>query len=417
MPLMTYATASLATGLLAASSSKLASAGWHTAISSLRARTLRGQEQRRLRREAQHARLASELRWQTAALPDAAWRVVEVMEIVDESADCRSFYLRDPSGDTLPKFQPGQFVAVRPALGGQGQPTRCYSLSDSPSQPWWRISVKRQAPSAASDQRTGLSLWLHQRIGVGDCLLVSGPSGQFKLDSLSTAPLAFLAAGIGITPIISMLKHVLETQPGRPMQVLFQAQDEEHWPFGRTLHAWQAPCDALQVSTYFSRSTTLPAVQHGQVTSGKFDALTIASTIEQSSATQFYMCGPDAWTSSLTQGMIANNIPIDQMHFESFGGPSHSLPAQQTTVEPWSLHFTGSGVKLPISQEPTTIWQAAKRCGLELPAACHTGACGTCRLKLRAGHVNYASPPDASRSEGEVLACVAQPVGHVEIEA
>jgi ferredoxin-NADP reductase len=258
---------------------------------------------------------------------------------------------------------------------------------------------------------------LHQRIGVGDCLLINGPSGQFTVDTTSTAPIVLVAAGIGVTPIVSMLKHVLEVQPGRSVQLFFQAQDERHWPFGRTLHAWQAECEALRVTSYFSRATTLPIVEHGQVRAGKFDAALVAAAMDESPQTQYYLCGPDAWTASLTTGLIANSVPAAQIHSESFGGASHVPAIDQAPVEPWSLTFAHSGLQIPLGTEPTTIWQAAKQSGLDLPAACHTGACGTCRLKLRAGQVSYTKEPSACRGADEVLACVAQPIGHVEVEA
>ena len=419
MPLLTYTTASIAAGMLAVSASRCAQASWSAARRSVAARGLRGSLQSRLRREAQNARLASELNRQTASTPNAAWRVVEVAEIVDESEDCRSLYLRDPNGAALDTFQPGQFVIVRPALGGSGQPTRCYSLSDSPGQPWWRITVKRQnAPSSASPrQRNGLSVWLHEHIDVGDYLLLNGPSGQFVIDTSATTPIVLMAAGIGITPIISMLKHVLETQPGRSIKVFFQVQDEQHWPFGRMLEKWQSERPALRVTNFFSRASHLPTLCHGRAMLGKFDADTIISALDAPQQHSVYMCGPDAWMSAHTGELINRGIPAAQIHSESFGGSTASGQQLDTAlVAPWSLRFNKSGLTLPTSNERSTIWHAAKVNGLELPAACHTGACGSCRLKLKSGSVCYQQPPTAHCADDEVLACIAQPIGDVSVE-
>ena len=416
MALLTYTTASLAAGFLAVSASRCAQAGWSTARRSLLARGLRGQVQSRLRRETQHVRLASELNWQTASTPNAAWRVVEVVEIVDESEDCRSFYLRDPSGAALPSFKPGQFVAVRPALGGVAQPTRCYSLSDSPSQPWWRITVKRQSTEsgAAPSQRNGLSVWLHEHIGVGDCLLLNGPSGQFTVDT-SNQPILFLAAGVGITPIISMIKHVLERQPQRNMKLYFQAADEQHWPFGRMLESWQAERRMLAVTNFFSRSSSLPTLTHGRACQGRFDVTNELASIDSLHQHVVIMCGPANWMSMLTRGLIDLGIPPERILSESFGSAPSQGALDNANVAPWSLNFSKSALKI-VGTEATTIWQTAKNNGLELPAACHSGACGSCRLRIKSGEVCYPKIPTASRAADEVLACVAQPVGDVTVE-
>lgn len=408
--------------MLGVSVSQLAVAGIRSARGGLRARALQNEAQHRLRRETQHARLASELNWQTGSAAGVAWRVVEVIEIVDESADCRSFYLRDPGGAALPDFRPGQFIAVRPALGGHGMPTRCYSLSDRPGQDWWRITVKRVAGSAETHsppgRSAGLSAWLHDRIGVGDCLLVHGPGGEFTLNDESTAPLALLAAGVGITPLISMLKVVLEQQPNRPVRLFFQAQDERHWPFGHLLHNWQAQCPSLRVMSYFSRAASPPDVPHGVARLGKLDSSDILQAFEEPEQMQVFMCGPDTWMTSMVDGLVAAGVARAQIHFESFGtGIVATSPAEPVASEPWSLRFSVSGIEVPTNTEAKTIWQAAKEQGLELPAACHTGACGTCRLKLRQGSVRYASEPAARCENDEALACVAQPVGQVVLDA
>lgn len=422
MSFLPYATGLIALGMLCLSSSHFAAVGLRTVRSRSRARGVRQGREAQLRRESQHARLASELSWQTATASPNAWRVLEVIEIVDESADCRSFYLRDPLGTPLPHFQPGQFIMVRPALGGARQPTRCYSLSDAPGQPWWRITVKRQ-----KDLRSGrtqrddesLSAWLHERIGVGDCLLASGPCGQFTLDDQLLSPMVLLAAGIGITPLVSMLKHALQRQPNRPVHVFFQAQDEEHWPLGEVLHNWQQECPTLSVITYFSRHSPWQPPKHGRVEQGKFNAAAVIKHINSDENAAYYLCGPEAWMETLIDGLASYGVRREQIHFESFGtssngqvsaiGPSH--------VEPWSLNFTRSGLLLESSSQSATIWEAASTNGLTLPAGCHSGACGSCRLRLLSGQVRYRTRPQCSLLEGEVLSCIAEPVGEVVVDA
>jgi hypothetical protein len=227
---------SVAVALIAMSTCQFVAMGVASGRASAEVRQRRATDLRGLRQAAQVARLNSELQ----ASPQAAgipWRVMEVAEIIDESADCRSFYLIDPYRQALPMFLPGQHVLVRPALAGAYQATRCYSLSSSPDERYWRITVKRQA--AGADERTvldqqkarrpsatqqssksgGLSAWLHATVGVGDCLLVGGPNGHFHIDVTSQRPLVLLAAGVGITPMASMLRWSLQNAPHRPVRV------------------------------------------------------------------------------------------------------------------------------------------------------------------------------------------------------
>lgn len=428
MPLLSYATALAALGLLAMSSSHFAAVGVRAARSNVSARSVRLRRQAELRRQSQHVRLASDLSWQSTSESPNAWRVVEVIEIVDESADCRSFYLRDPLGAALPEFRPGQFIMVRPALGGASQPTRCYSLSDAPAQPWWRITVKRQTspiPGSGSQTRCSLSAWLHERIAVGDCLLAGGPRGEFVLDECPPSPIVLLAAGIGITPLLSMLKHALRSHPARPVHLFFQVSDEEHWPFGEVLHSWEQSCPSLSVSSYFSRQLPNPAPSQGRVVSGKFDAADVVQRSGLGSAAAYYLCGPEAWMQSLIRQLTALGVASESIHFESFGTareiastPDRSSEGSDSSpADRWSLKFARSSVHLESDSQPATIWEAAAANGLQLPAGCHSGACGSCRLKLLSGQVRYRVAPRCSVTKGEVLACIAQPSGDVVVDA
>ncbi len=226
------------------------------------------------------ARMAGRAHWQSTQDTRSAWRVMQVVEVVDESVDVRSFYLQDPLlSEQLPLYRAGQFLIVRPALGGAEYSARCYSLSDAAGQNWYRISVKRQVNLC--QQRLSLSNWLHDTIHVGDCLLASGPHGEFVIDpSLpESTPIVLLAAGVGITPILSMLKSLLQANPARKIHLVYQVQDTQRWPFGELIHGWGQPCPGLQATTYFSRLSAeqLPEVDSGEVRVGKADAGSVSS--------------------------------------------------------------------------------------------------------------------------------------------
>lgn len=410
---------STAACFLLASGIQLFVSTWRDFRSSLNVQWRRQSEQSRLRRAAQRLRMSGELHCQSDHgyhNNGPAWRMVEVIEIQDESVDCRSFFLADPNGEELPYFQPGQFVSVRPALGGSGRPTRCYSLSDAPNPNWWRITVKRLSSP------DGLSDWLHNRVRVGDSLLLGGPYGEFVLDTSSNAPIIFLAAGIGITPLLSMLKHALTLAPARDIKLFFQIQDEDHWPFGQMIHAWQAACPKLQVVSYFSRieptgNKCLPSVEHDCVKAGKFEVDDVFRSGIDRAHGDYYLCGPVAWMQRLTDDLIAGGIPAAQIRSESFGGVAPVNESDTGDVQTWSLQFALSGLTIPSNTQSMSIWEAAHENGLELPSACHSGACGSCRMKLNSGRIKYRTEPTCTVSQDEVLTCIAQPLGDVILEA
>lgn len=424
MELVTLASAATTAGILAAGASRLAIAGWRRAATAYTQHSFQYELRHSLEQQADRARMAGLAQWQntyghSAHGQNSSWRVMQVMEIVDESEDVRSFYLQDPLNlDSITDFKPGQFLMIRPALGGGHLPPRCYSLSDVPGKEWYRISVKRQSYQAA--QTASLSNWLHDHVQTGDCLLVAGPHGEFVVeDSVAAqAPLAFLAAGIGITPVLSMLKAQLLQNKTRQMSIFFQAQDTQHWPFGDLLHNWATQCPALQVASFFSRvaASDLPMVVGGSVATGKFSAPMLCQSLSDPLHTHFYMCGPDPWMREMAKNLEGLAIPTSQIHFESFTGKVESNAGAEPVAD-WEVEFLQSDLKTQISNRSSTVLTAAIELGINVQSVCHSGACGSCKLKLLKGSVRYARQPSCSHAANEVVACIAQPVGTVQIDA
>lgn len=381
-----------------------------TALRSRRDETLR-----ELRHSAEVARLKAEI--QSDTRDTLGWRVVEVAEIVDESRDCRSFYFVDPSGQQLPDFQPGQYLMVRPALAGAYQATRCYSLSSSPNSRFWRITVKRQEPDRSDtkpNKNGGLSCWLHDTINVGDCLLVGGPSGQFHLDKENSSPLVLLAAGVGITPMASMLRWALEHTPDREVRLLYQVKDLEHWPLGRTLHNWQAKFKNIQLHTFASRvePATLrdqTADSSGGFYSGRFSAEQVLKF--SPAGCDYFMCGPDPWMESIREGLLQADIPPEHIHWESFGGTGNqpAIPSRSTDAEPVAVRFDFSDQETNWSDPEQSLWELARESGVEIPSGCLSGVCGCCRVKLLQGEVEYDREISVDLDANECLTCVARP--------
>ncbi|MEM8733319.1 MAG: 2Fe-2S iron-sulfur cluster-binding protein [Planctomycetota bacterium] len=377
-----------------------------------------------MRQAAEIARLNSELKSGQSSSLD--WRVMEVAEIVEESQDCRSFYLVDPYRQPLPDFRPGQYLMVRPAIAGAYQTTRCYSLSSSPNQNYWRITVKRQEFDGSDDrkpQNGGLSKWMHRTIHEGDCLLIGGPNGEFYLPRESRTPLVLMAAGVGITPMASMLRWSLEKTPNRKVVLLYQVKDFDHWPLGKALHSWQREYPNIEVITFCSRASEddigdMAGMTAGRFVKGKFDFTNAYKVLNDIEDCNYYMCGPDPWMQSIKDGLVSMGVDADRVHWESFGGTG----AQPKTVaagdaEAVAVRFDNSEVDAEWSDPEQTLWELARESQVEIPSGCLSGVCGCCRVKLLKGKVEYDREIKIDLAENECLTCVTRPRGEVVLDA
>jgi uncharacterized protein len=378
-----------------------------------------------LRNTTQIARLNSQLTVDIAGKL-SSWRVMEVAKVIDQSLDTKSFYLVDPNQQPLPSFSPGQYLMVRPALAGKYQATRCYSISVAPNGKLWRITVKRQADELAlkSDRKNGgLSNWLHHHIHDGDCLLIGGPSGHFVLPAeLNNAPIVLLAAGVGITPMVSMLQYSVHFTPRRPVTLYFQARDVQHWPLGAEAHGYCKQAENCRVISYFSRESLselnqLSARYPGEFRAGKY---AIAAIVGQTSdlTTHYFLCGPDAWMAQQRDQLLAGGVTAERIHWESFGADATPVsPQPQTAEKTFEVSFRQSQVKAVCDPSDQSLWEVAQANEVVIPSGCLNGVCGSCRVKLLQGTVRYDRKIAVSLSADECLACVARPTSNVELDA
>lgn len=411
--------------LICVSSLKFASNGLLSTRVLTRALRRRALDMRELRDAAEAARLKAKI--ETTKESGMNWRVMEVAELVDESNDCRSFYLVDPYGQELPSFRPGQYLMIRPALAGAYQTTRCYSLSSSPNGRYWRITVKRQEfgkrPPTLPVKNGGLSQWLHRNIKVGDCLLVGEPSGHFFLPAENKRPLVLLAAGVGITPMASMLRWSLEVTPNRPVALLYQVKDFRHWPLGENLHRWQQDFQNIRLLSFMSRSDESELADArkrlpGEFVSGKFDFFHALKVLPNPEQNDYFMCGPEGWMQSLREGLIEAGVPESQVHWESFGGTgAQPAAANAGSVESTPVRFEHSDVDAVWEDAEKTLFELARDNDVEIPSGCMSGVCGSCKVKLLKGTVEYDRDVSVELAKDECLTCVTRPKCAVVIDA
>lgn len=332
-----------------------------------------------------------------------SWRVVRMEQ---ESRDIRSFYLAP--GEPVP-FAPGQHLPVRIPQGDAAPLVRTYSLSCAPSDGFVRISVKAQGPA---------SRHLHERIVVGDLLEVRLPMGNFILNSESQRPIVLVAAGVGITPLIAMLRAQLASPMPRRIHLFHGARSLADLPFQQELAGLRQQAGEL-LSVH--RSLSQP---EADAVAGRDYEHTGRLGIEQIKATlalddyDFYLCGPASFTQDIYDGLRTVNVPDGRIHAEAFGpstlrrhtdGDRPVLQQPPAASEPVPVYFAASAKEARWTPGAGSLLELAEARGLSPDFSCRGGSCGTCKTRLVSGQVHYPNPPAEMPESGTVLICCAVP--------
>jgi hypothetical protein len=341
------------------------------------------------------------------------WQQWRVMQVQQESKDIRSFVIQ-PLNKAAVAFTPGQHVPVRIVPNGAEAPLiRTYSVSSAPSDGHIRISVKAQGPA---------SHHLHNHVQVGDVLEVRPPMGSFTLIEETERPVVLIAAGVGITPLLSMLRelaaqnHQLKRQ--RHVHLFHSARSLADLPFQAELKALQQRnAEHLHIHRALSSPGTESVASRDFEISGRLDFAQVKARLPLDDY-DFYLCGPAGFLQAMYDGLRALNIVDERIHAEAFG-PS---TLQRLTVEPLA-----AAVQLPAASAPVPVYFAssakearwvpgsgsllelAESRGLNPDFSCRGGSCGTCKARLVSGNVHYPNPPAQLPESGNVLICCAIP--------
>jgi ferredoxin-NADP reductase/predicted pyridoxine 5'-phosphate oxidase superfamily flavin-nucleotide-binding protein len=353
-----------------------------------------------------------EERLKAAALADS-WRPFEVTKIVDESSLIRSFYLEPQDGAGRVTYQAGQHLPVRVTLAHSDRPViRTYTLSASPSDGYYRISVKREGT---------VSAYLHDNLRVGNVIEARAPAGQFTIDALERRPAVLLAAGVGVTPMLAMLRHIvyegLRTRRVRPTWFFHSAHSLAERAFATEIKelAQRAQGRVRLLRLLTESSGALEQKDYDVV--GRID-LKLLKHLLTFDDYDFYLCGPTAFMQSIYDGLRNLNIADARIHAESFGPAAlrrkcdHSIDAAPEHVPaevPTPVVFVKSGKQGRWTPGSGSLLELAEARGLLPEFGCRGGTCGTCRTRIVKGVVAYAVPPSFKVPDDEALICCAVP--------
>lgn len=342
-----------------------------------------------------------------------AWRPFRVAALVDESATIRSFHLEPADGAGLIPHAAGQHVPIRLQLPGEARPlVRTYTLSTAPSDGRYRISVKRDGV---------VSRHLHDAVRVGDEIALRAPAGQFTIDAAAPRPAVLLAAGVGVTPMLAMLRHVvyegLRKRRVRPTWLFQSARSHAELAFGDELRQLEdAAQGAVKVVRVLSDGAGAEAGRDFDLT-GRIDIALLRKTLPFDDF-DFYLCGPAGFMQAMYDGLRGLDVADARIHAEAFG-PSGlvrnvavaepTAPARAPAVEAVPVAFVASGKEARWQPGAGSLLELAESRGLAPAYGCRSGSCGSCRAKVVEGAVAYASAPSFKVADDEALICCAVP--------
>ncbi len=338
-----------------------------------------------------------------------------VKDVRQETADCVSVSLAVPAelAETF-RFAPGQYLTFRKFMD-DGEVRRSYSICTSPSEDDLRVAIKKV-------EQGKFSTYANEKLRAGDVLEVMPPMGNFSPKERGGKNYLAFVAGSGITPVMSIMKTVLEEDADSTFTLVYGNRSRNSIIFREAVEALKNKY-MLRLSLYhvLSREYMDIPLFSGRLSAQKCTEF-CGSLIDLSTIDEAFICGPEDMILSVRQQLLDMGMPQNRVHIELFTSPDQPKASHEKWV---SAHSSDEGPKSKVSItldgatfdmdvpfNGETILDAALRNGADLPYACKGGVCCTCRAKVTEGEVemevNYALEHDEIE-KGFVLTCQAHP--------
>ena len=325
-----------------------------------------------------------------------------------EQAICIAFDLAPEQLDAF-QYQPGQHLTIR-HLTDDGELRRCYSIC-SDTQEDMSIAIKK------IDQGQ-FSTWANAHLKAGDVLEVMPPQGVFFQKAAKAGGQNYLgfAVGSGITPILSIVKSVLNRQAEAAFTLVYGNRSWKQTMFSEQIMDLKDRFkERLQLVNIFSRELNDSDIFNGRINADKLQQLFQANLIS-ADTDHCFACGPEEMMAAVETVLPTWGIQRSKIHTERFNtGTAPKATAQQMesrSEERVNIILDGRELIVEVSKQDDSILDAALRAGADLPYACKGGVCATCKCKVLEGQVemavNYSLEEDEIQ-KGYVLSCQARP--------
>jgi ferredoxin-NADP reductase/ferredoxin len=349
----------------------------------------------------------------------SGWRPFRVAAIVDEAANVKSFYITPEDGRPLSPFAPGQYLTFRLPLPGGAPLVRCYSLSDRPRQDFYRATIKRigpplEQPGAAPGRGSN---YFHASVHVGDVLDVRAPAGTFLIDPLADEPIVLIGAGIGVTPLVSMLEALVQTGRPREVHVLFGFRNGSEHPFKERVGRIAAENPHIRLHVSYSAPAKSDVKHRDYNDRGRLTLDRIREVLPSNNY-RFYVCGPGTLMESLVPALWKWGVPESHVHFEAFGPASvRSASRAREKSRPCEVRFDRSGRAATWDGFLASLLEFGEAAGVKMPSGCRAGSCGECLMAIREGAITTVKQPGIPVPPGHCLTCISVPQGELVLDA
>ena len=375
---------------------------------------------------------------------------LQIADIIEETADTKTYRLVGKSG-TLFSYKPGQFVTISLDIDGKTV-KRSYSISSSPSRPHTlELTIKRVPGGLVSN-------WMADRASLGDEIKVRGPAGKFSCFNYPSRKMLCIAGGSGITPMMSMLRWIMDTTADVDVTLLYSGRSPSDFIFRKELETISARHSGLRV--IFTVTSSWNGTESWTGLTGRICAPMIELVTPDFMDRHVFLCGPKPFSEAIKEKLKDLNYPIANLHMESFGegrvakgtkvdakptakpptktaatpvppvpiekaqaapkpAPIAAPAAKKAAVAPGhSVNFKTSKVEASAGAEEFLL-DVAEAQGVEIDYACREGSCGSCITKLISGTVemedNDLSPDELA--DGMIYPCVARATSPVSLDA
>lgn len=309
-------------------------------------------------------------------------------------------------------FEAGQYLTLKTVIGGE-EIRRSYSLCSAPADKQWTVAVKK-----VEDGR--FSTYANEQLQVGDSLDVMTPMGGFILKDKSQdqqTHYVMYAAGSGITPMLSLMKTILEEQSNSTVSLFYGNKNFKSILFKEEIEALKnIYLNRLRITHVLSRESLGNDLQKGRIDKERCARLNKAF-LSNESIDQVYICGPEEMIFAVKEYYEEQGFKKEQIHFELFTSSAPkkapAAPANEPKIDAnVKIILDGDELEIALESNGINILDAAQESGADLPFACKGGVCCTCKAKVVEGSVrmdvNYALEPDEVAA-GYILTCQSHP--------
>ncbi|HEU4362712.1 MAG TPA: ferredoxin--NADP reductase [Mycobacterium sp.] len=327
---------------------------------------------------------------------------VRVVGIERETADAITLLLEPVSGRPVP-FCAGQYL------------THCFEIDGATVKRAYSISVAEgNQPACTIKAIEGgvTSRFVAEHVEVGYQYTVIGPSGDFLLPAEASAPLAFLAAGSGITPVMALIGTALQANPDRVIELVYASRRQADIIFAARLAELEGKHSGFTITHVLSRPDRDWAGRRGRL-----DGEQAAKLLQAQPGAEVYLCGPEDLMAETAGALVADGFPAGRIHQERFYAAARHTTPLPTVPQP--IEFRRSNLTI-VAQPGETILEAGLRNGVKLDFSCTVGGCGACKVRMMSGAVSIDEPnclTDAEKADGYTLGCSAYALEPAVIDA